>query len=341
MKLIEKIHTSFTWQLTLWVAGFVLVISGVVIFLLARFSQDSIHQESIDTTQQALENTALRINNMLSQAEMTARLEHQSLRVTRGRIERLIEENGFENTIWQALPNAELFVSRRDSSQLSTYIVGDEQGYRRIFYEGREIFIFSQPIGERAFSLAVVCPAQDIYEYNPGVQWFLLLRGGIGVIVLLFIIFLVVARHLRPVHLLADAAQSIANGNLDTSIPEAHHEHETGRLQNSLKKMQASLATYMAEMQQKQEALSWQNTELQAAYSEAQAYETLREKVLFNMTDRMAAPVTKICRSTETFCHDYNTLSKAEMTVLQTDIMQATQTITELLDQLMENPSQS
>ena len=322
-------------------AGFVLVISGVVIFLLARFSQDSIHQESIDTTQQALENTALRINNMLSQAEMTARLEHQSLRVTRGRIERLIEENGFENTIWQALPNAELFVSRRDSSQLSTYIAGDEQGYRRIFYEGREIFIFSQPIGERAFSLAVVCPAQDIYEYNPGVQWFLLLRGGIGVIVLLFIIFLVVARHLRPVHLLADAAQSIANGNLDTSIPEAHHEHETGRLQNSLKKMQASLATYMAEMQQKQEALSWQNTELQAAYSEAQAYETLREKVLFNMADRMAAPVTKICRSTETFCHDYNTLSKAEMTVLQTDIMQATQTITELLDQLMENPSQS
>jgi uncharacterized membrane protein len=35
MKLIEKIHTSFTWQLTLWVAGFVLVISGVVISALA------------------------------------------------------------------------------------------------------------------------------------------------------------------------------------------------------------------------------------------------------------------------------------------------------------------
>ena len=341
MKLIEKIHTSFTWQLTLWVAGFVLVISGVVIFLLARFSQDSIHQESIDTTQQALENTALRINNMLTQAEMTARMEHQTLRVTRGRIERLVEENGFENTIRQALPHAELFVSRRDSSQLSSYIAGNEQGYRRMFYEGREIFIFSQPIGERAFSLAVVCPAQDIYEYNPGVQWFLLLRGGIGVLILLFIIFLVVARHLRPVHLLADAAQSIANGNLDTPIPEAHHEHETGRLQNSLKKMQTSLATYMAEMQQKQEALSQQNTELQAAYSEAQAYETLREKVLSNMTDRMAAPVAKISHSTETVCREYNSLSKTEMTALQTDIMQATQTIIELLDQLMENPSQS
>jgi len=341
MKIREKIHTSFTWQLTLWVTGFVLVISGVVIFLLARFSQDSIHQESLDTTQQALENTALRVNNMLTQAEMTARLEHQSLRVTRGRIERLVAENGFENTIRQSLPHAELFVSRRDSSQLSTYIAGNEQGYRQIMYEGREIFIFSQPIGKRDFSLAVVCPAQDIYEYNPGVQWFLLLRGGIGVLILLYIIFLVVASHLRPLHLLADAAQSIANGRLDTPIPETHREHETGRLQNSLKKMQASLATYMAEMQQKQETLSQQNTELHAAYSEAQAYETMREKVISNMTDRMATPVAQICQSTDVLCHEYDTLSKAEMTAHQTDIMQATQTITELLDQLMENPSQS
>ena len=77
MKIREKIHTSFTWQLTLWVAGFVLVISGVVIFLLARFSQDSIHQESIDTTQQALENTALRVNNMLTQADFIHYMYHE------------------------------------------------------------------------------------------------------------------------------------------------------------------------------------------------------------------------------------------------------------------------
>ena len=77
MKIREKIHTSFTWQLTLWVTGFVLVISGVVIFLLARFSQDSIHQESLDTTQQALENTALRVNNMLTQANFIHYMYHE------------------------------------------------------------------------------------------------------------------------------------------------------------------------------------------------------------------------------------------------------------------------
>ena len=67
MTLIQKIRTSFSTQLSLWVAGFVLVISGVVIFLLARFSEDVIRDESIDTTMQALENTALHIDNTLRQ----------------------------------------------------------------------------------------------------------------------------------------------------------------------------------------------------------------------------------------------------------------------------------
>ena len=67
MTLFQKIRTSFSTQLSLWVAGFVLVISGVVIFLLIRFSEDVIRDESIDTTMQALENTALHIDNTLRQ----------------------------------------------------------------------------------------------------------------------------------------------------------------------------------------------------------------------------------------------------------------------------------
>ena len=74
MTLIQKIRTSFTTQLSLWVSGFVLVISVLVIILLAVFSQDAIRDESIDTTMQTLENAALRIDNTLRQTEMTARL---------------------------------------------------------------------------------------------------------------------------------------------------------------------------------------------------------------------------------------------------------------------------
>lgn len=99
MNPLQKIRTSFSTQLSLWVAGFVLVTSGVVVFLLVSFSEGVIRDETIDATLQALENTALRIDNTLRQSEMTARLEGERFRVGRSRVERLIEESGSQEQL--------------------------------------------------------------------------------------------------------------------------------------------------------------------------------------------------------------------------------------------------
>lgn len=337
MTIIQKIRSSYSTQLSLWVSGFVLIISGVVLILLMRFSQGVIHDESVDATLQALENIALRIDNTLRQAEITEQQDQQQRRVGRSRIERLIEENGYLEPLKESLPHAKLYVTRRDSSQLAIYFAGNESGYRQMIYEGDEIYIFTQPVGQRQYNLAVVCPANDINAKYADVHWFLLSSGCIGVLILLVILFFVVARHMHPLHLLADTAQSISDGRLDLPIPNAHHEHEIGRLQNSLKKMQTSLATYMDEMRQKQAMLSQQNAELQAAYSEAKAYEEQKAKFLSSMSDRMTTPVERLCFSTDIVCRDYEKLTKSEMARLQTEIMQSTDTITELLEELTRN----
>ena len=93
------------------------------------------------------------------------------------------------------------------------------------------------------------------------------------------------------------------------------------------------------QLQQKQATLSTQNAELQAAYGEAQAYEEKKAKFLHDMTERMAAPVEQVCRSTDVICHNCTQLSKADMTALQADIMHGTVAITELLDQLIKTPA--
>jgi HAMP domain-containing protein len=338
MNPIQKIRTSFTWQLTLLVASFVLVISGIVIFLLARFSQDTIRDESIDTTMQALENTALRIDNTLRQAEMTARLEKQEIRVNRSRIENLIEENSLLGKIQQSLPNAKLFVTRRDSSQFDTYITGSVGDYHQM---DEDTYVFSQPIGERPYCLTAVCPAEDIYGRYARMHWVLFSWAAPVIFLLLIVLFFVIAHYLRPLHSLADSAQAIAQGKLETPINDSHHQYETGRLQNSLFLMQRKLTAYIYEMRQKQNVLNQQHAELQAAYDEAQAYEKKKAKFLHDMTDRMAAPVEQLCRSTNAICQNYPNLSKSEMTTLQTDITQGSETIIELLDQLIKDPASS
>ena len=339
MTLLQKIRTSFTTQLSLWVAGFVLAISGVVIFLLASFSEEVIHDETIDATMQALENTALRIDNTLRQTEMRARLEHQRLRVDHSRVEQLIEESGSLATLRQSLPHAQFFVTRRDSSQFDTFITGGASGYRQLMYDDKEIYIFSQPLGDRHYCLAAVCPAVDIYGKYGRMQWILLSCGVISVLALLYILYVVIGRHLRPLHRLADSAQAIARGDLDTPIAVTQHIDETGRLQNSLSMMQRKLATYMGEMQQKQDTLNRHHAELQAAYEEAQAYEEKKAKFLRSMTNRMAAPVEQLCSSTDTICCNSPNLSKDDMAALKADIMRGSETITELLDTPIKNPA--
>lgn len=334
---LQKIRTSFSTQLSLWVAGFVMVTSGVVIFLLTSFSEDVIREETIDTTMQALENTALRIDNTLRQSEIMTRLEKQPMRVNRSRIEGLLEENGSMASLSELLPDAQFYVTRRDSSQLDAYITGVESGYRQLVYNDKDLFVFSQPVGNRQYSLAVVCPAQNIYGRNSRMRNVILPWGIIGVLVLLYILYIIIGHHLRPLHRLADSAESIADGNLDTPIADTSHQDETGRLQNSLSMMQRKLAAYMDEMQQKQDKLSQQNKELQAAYGEAKAYEEMKAKFLHDMTDRMAAPVEQVCRSTDIICRSYSNLKKGEITRCQQEILQGTETITQLLDQLMNN----
>ena len=335
MTIAQKIRTSFTARLALWVAGFVVVISTLVVGLLASFSEEVIRDEAIDMTLQVLENSALNIDNTLRKTEMTAHKEGRRLHVNRARIDLLIEESGSLAQLQRSLPNAQLFVTRRDSSQLDTYITSEESGYRQLIHNGREMYLFVQPIGERQFSLAAICPAENIYDKYASMQRILLSWSIGGVLLLLIFLYFVIARHLRPLHLLADAAQSIADGNLETPIPDAHHHHEAARLQVSLKKMQRAQRAYMTEMQQKQATLSAQNAELQAAYDEAQDYEVKKAKFLSQMTQRMAEPVDLVCRSTDIVCRDYNHLSKTQMATLQADIQQGTETVTELLDELM------
>lgn len=322
MSLLQTIRTSFTTQLTLWVGGFVLVTVGVVIFLLGSYSQDVIHDETLDATRQTLENAALRTDNRLRQMEMMARLERRPLTVGREMIEQLVEESGYKATMIQSLPNARLEVSLAPDPSLS-----EEDDNCSIF----------EPIGNRPFGLLVTFPESDVRNRFQRMQSLLLVWGVIGVLTLFIVLYYVVASHLRPLHRLADAAQSIAEGNLETPIPDAHHDHEAGRLQKSLKKMQLSLKAYMDEMQQKQATLNAQNAELKAAYDEAKAYEVMKAKFMTAMTAQMTAPVDQVCQNTEEICRDYNSMTAEQMMHLQTDILQGTETITQLLDELMDN----
>ncbi len=333
MTLIQKIRSSITTQLAIWVGGVIIVISGTVIFLLARFSEDVIREETIETTLQALKNSVQIINNKLKQADTTAKLEHSTFIFDKSLIEKLTERDHFLTTLNQSLPNAKLQVT--DNLESVT-----ESGYQQQTREDGTYYIFYTPVYDGKYKIAITCPTNDIYSNFIGTQIIMLLTAIVGILILLFICWRIMVWHLYPLHRLADAAQSIADGHLDETIPDSRQENEIGQLQNSLSKMERSLANYMREMQQKQENLNLQHAKLQEAYSKIQEYDQLKTMFLHQMTNQITCPVDTIYNHTHKICNDYYSLSNEEMEHIQENILAASESITQLLNQLLNTPAQ-
>lgn len=316
-----------TDRLNLLTSGFVLAISLVVLLLLSRYTKEVIRDESVDITHQTLENIAQRIDNKLQLTDMTANLEQQTVNIDKTTIEKLIREGNYILALNQKLPNARLMVADNATTVKHDYRIEQHDGQRQ--------YVFYQPVYNGRYGLVITFPVEDIYSRFTDMQIKLFGWGVSGILVLLIVLWWVIDHHLRPLHLLADSAQRINDGHLDETIPDSRQIDEIGQLQNSLSKMQLSLAAYMTKMKQDQAVLNRQIDALQMAYSEAQAYEDLKAKFLSNMTNQMTAPVDAICRHSDAICHHCQNLSSAEMTQLQVEIESASDAIIRLLDQLL------
>jgi methyl-accepting chemotaxis protein len=316
-----------TDRLNLLTTGFVLAISLVVLLLLSRYTKEVIRDESVDITHQTLENIAQRIDNKLQLTDMTANLEQQAVNIDKTTIEKLIREGNYILALNQKLPNARLMVADNATTVKHDYRIEQHDGQRQ--------YVFYQPVYNGRYGLVITFPVEDIYSRFTDMQIKLFGWGVSGILVLLIVLWWVIDHHLRPLHLLADSAQRINDGHLDETIPDSRQIDEIGQLQNSLSKMQLSLAAYMTKMKQDQAVLNRQIDALQMAYSEAQAYENLKAKFQNDMTNQMTTPVDTLCRHTDTICHHYQNLSSEKMTQLQVEIESATEAIVRLLDKLL------
>lgn len=164
---------------------------------------------------------------------------------------------------------------------------------------------------------------------------FPLVTAALCLLMLLVLCRIVVSYHLNPLRLLADSAQRMAEGHLDERVPDSGHKDEIGQLQNNFVAMQHSLADYISDLRQKQEALSQQNEKLQAAYEQAKESDRVKEHFLSNMTEQMTRSVNSITSLTEAMCDNYKDLTRSDMVRLQIQILNDTETVTLLLNKML------
>ena len=140
-----------------------------------------------------------------------------------------------------------------------------EEGMQVINLDGQKSFVFYKPLSTTGWSVAIVCPDNDIlggfYRISRIVLYIILA----SMILIFFLSAWLTHRQLTPLSTLADAAENIASGNLDSTLPEIDRIDEIGVLNRSFRNMQSSLVSHIDQLTKATAARESLNRELQIA----------------------------------------------------------------------------
>ena len=215
-------------------------------------------------------------------------------------------------------------------------MLAGESGFKVISQEGEDYYVFYRPFTHTGWSVAIVCPESDIFEPYNRLKKTLLTITIVGICLLLFFCVFIIRYNLRPLKQLGISAEKMAEGDFHVAINDSKRRDEIGQLQHSFSRMQRSLNEYISKIQDSTKTLTEQNEELIKAHELSKEDDRMKTAVINNMTDKMAHPVDLIADESDISRRDYKNLSEEEMTRHVDLMLENTEIVTSLLNQILE-----
>ena len=195
---------------------------------------------------------------------------------------------------------------------------------------------FALPIESMKWSVGEVCPKSDIFGTYNKLFFFVVGLGILGLLVFLVLCHAFIKRQLKPLNQLRQAAQRIAEGNYNESMPRTDRDDEIGELQERFRKMQQSVVAHMKKNEQLKASLQNQGQILQKTSGQAIENEKVKTAFLHYISNQMIVPGDLIDKSVTKICNNYQDISVEEMEQEMSTIKKQSSTILNLLGHILE-----
>ncbi len=234
-----------------------------------------------------------------------------------------------------------LELADQTAKEAAQAMVAGETGYRAFQLNGKDFYVFYKPFtreyimgrseNKLGWSAGIIFPEDDIFGDYKQLAYYVIAIAFFGLLLLYVFCRYYVHQQLKPLNMLTEKAQLIANGNYDETIPDSHQEDEIGRLQNNFQSMQQSLATNIGALHKLTTQLQARGEELREAYQKAQKADRMKTAFLHNMTNQMTAPSEAIAKDVEAL----RSGEEQDLKALTDDIEAQGHSIATLLDNLI------
>ena len=181
-----------------------------------------------------------------------------------------------------------------DLIALGHEMTAGKTGAMKAMLDGEECYVCYQPVPGTDWSLALVCPKNDILWSYHKLVYIIAALIGIGLIVILFLCRHVVGREIKPLHKLLRLTEKVAKDHDDELFLATKRTDAIGQLQNSFATMQQSLNFHMGALRHTAEMSRTRNEELVKATEKAE--EAVKQKTRFiqNMSHQIRTPLNII-----------------------------------------------
>ena len=137
-----------------------------------------------------------------------------------------------------------------DRIALGHAMLNGEEGMRELKVNDENCYVFYKPLGATGWSVAIVCPASDIFGGYNRLYRAVICIVILGLILMLYVFSRTIRRKLQPLKQLALQAETIASGRFDVDLPYEERNDEIGQLRESFGYMQHSLVKYIDELKE-------------------------------------------------------------------------------------------
>ena len=155
-----------------------------------------------------------------------------------------------ERILTETVFSATLDMEDQTVADIGRAMINQEKGMALLQNDDTLSYTFYAPIERTGWSVAIVCPQDEIFAGLDEMKIKVGVIFIVGIIVMLTCCYRIVRRQTHPLMEFAVSAQKIAEGNFQTALPDIRSQDEMKVLRDSIDFMQRSLVTYTEELKQ-------------------------------------------------------------------------------------------
>ena len=185
-------------------------------------------------------------------------------------------------------------------------------GHMEVNIDGKSHIVLYRPLEGTEWSMALVCPSNELLRGYNSLNYILLPLLVIGLLLLVMGCRRIVNHFIQPLGLLASELRRIGHGDYETPLPVSQRTDLIGQLQNSFCQMRRSISQHISEAEQTKSETEQRTKELEQATRLARQASEQKTQFMQDMSHQIRTPLNIVHGFSQVLRDDCNAMSDEE-----------------------------